>query len=329
MHTANMSRFLRFAAALACGAVAAVPVAGADDGGGDMVLIPAGDFFMGSDKTDTTGEGKEFGTAKPLYLDEHPRHKVHTAAYYMDRYEVTNAKYKAFVIQANYQVPAQWEKNGYLLSRDVLNVADVDKLRDLAANTFRLDMDTTAMSKEALLDAIAHDQHALDDLPVTTVNWYNASDYCHWAGKRLPTEAEWEKAAAGPDGLTFPWGNTWNAADVNAGDDPRWEHGVAPVGSYPGGKSPYGVYDMAGNVMEWVADWYQPYPGNDYHSDDYGQKNKVLRGGGWGGIGHYAIHHFYRTKYRFYISPTAAFNDVGFRCARDATPPAGEPARSN
>lgn len=315
MNTANLSRLLPFAAALAM-----ATVAGASDAPKDMVLIPAGDFYMGSDKTDTSGQGKEFGTAKPLYLDEHPRHKVHTDAYYMDRYEVTNDEYRDFVIQANYQVPPLWEKNGYLLSRDVLNMADVKKLRDLAANTFKLDMDTRKMTKAALLDAIEKLQHTLDRLPVTTVSWYNASDYCKWAGKRLPTEAEWERAAGGPKGLTYPWGNTWNGNNVNAGDDPRWVEGVSPVGSYPGGKSAYGLYDMAGNVMEWVADWYKAYPGNDYKSKDYGEKFKILRGGGWGGIGHYAIHHFYRTKYRFYTRPTAAFNDVGFRCAKDAGP---------
>jgi formylglycine-generating enzyme required for sulfatase activity len=317
MNTAQLSRLLPFAAALA---MVTAPAVGADNAPKGMVLIPAGDFYMGSDKTDTTGEGKEFGTAKPLYLDEHPRHKVHTGAYYMDRYEVTNARYRDFVIQANYQVPPLWEKNGYLLSRDVLGMADVKKLRDLAANTFKLDMDTRKMTKAALLDAIEKFQHTLDKLPVTTVSWYNANDYCKWAGKRLPTEAEWERAAAGPKGLTYPWGNSWNGDNVNAGDDPRWVEGVSPVGSYPGGKSAYGLYDMAGNVMEWVADWYKPYPGNDYKSKDYGEKYKVLRGGGWGGIGHYAIHHFYRTRYRFYINPTAAFNDVGFRCAKDAKP---------
>jgi formylglycine-generating enzyme required for sulfatase activity len=90
-----------------------------------------------------------------------------------------------------------------------------------------------------------------------------------------------------------------------------------PVGSFEAGKSFYGVYDMAGNVMEWVADWYQPYPGNRYRSDDFGEKYKVVRGGGWGGLGHYVISHFYRAAYRFYLTPDARYEDLGFRCAKD------------
>jgi len=304
------------------GALALAASAGraADPQHKDMVRIPAGDFLMGSNKVDKAGRGKEFGTAKPFYLDEHPLHKVHTKAYWIDRYEVTNAQYRTFVVEANYQVPQLWRKNGYLLSRKVLNIADTAKLRQLATKVFKLDMDTRKMTKSQLLDAVEKDQKGYDDLPVTDISWYNANDYCRWAGKRLPSEVEWERAARGDHPRVYPWGDKWNGKDLNAGDDPRWTHGVAPVGSYPGGKSPFGVYDMAGNAMEWVADWYGPYPGSTYKSKDFGEKYKVLRGGGWGGIGHYAIHHFYRTAYRFYINPSYAFNDVGFRCAADANP---------
>ena len=79
----------------------------------------------------------------------------------------------------------------------------------------------------------------------------------------------------------------------------------------------YGLYDMAGNVMEWVQDWYQAYPGSAYASEAYGKTYKVVRGGGWGGLGHYALAQFYRAAYRLYMRPDALFTDIGFRCAKD------------
>jgi len=284
-----------------------------------MVNIPAGEFIQGSDTVDRSGKATEFGSRKPWYEDEHPAHRQFLPAFYIDRYEVTNDQFRDFVRSNNYAVIPGWERNGYLLTRSILSFADLPTLRRLAVDTFRLDVDTRAMTRPQLLDVIEQHQAKLDQLPVTGVSWYDARAYCESLGKRLPHEAEWEKAARGPNGREYPWGNKWEVSRLNVGEagGTNWEFGVAPVDDYPEGKSYYGVYNMAGNVMEWVDDWYLPYPGSTYKSPDFGEKYKVVRGGGWGGLGHYVISHLYRTAYRFYLKPEVRFSDLGFRCAAD------------
>jgi formylglycine-generating enzyme required for sulfatase activity len=240
----------------------------------DMALIPAGEFIMGSDDVDTSGKSEEFGFNEPWYLPEHPQHKVHLKAFYIDLYEVNNGKYKAYL------------------------------------------MGTGRVVKNELTKLLQPMQLLVNEHPVRHVTWYDADHYCRSVGKRLPTEAEWEKAARGTEGLEYPWGNDWHADYLNNGGR---ESQVTPVGSFSQGRSPYGVFDLAGNVMEWVADWYEAYPGSDYQSPKYGQQNKVVRGGGWGGVGHYVIPHYFRGAYRYNFPPDGGYNDVGFRCAMDAT----------
>ena len=281
------------------------------------VLITAGSFIMGANKVDDDNKQKEYGLVKPLYLDEHPQQQATLPAFYIDMYEVTNVEYKQFIDKAHYEEPFEWSQNGYNLEMTRLKQTDLESLQWIVSEYFKVDRDTRRLNKAQLLNLISQSMLLRDRLPVTGVSWQDASTYCGWRGKRLPTEMEWEKAARGDKGLEFPWGNDWDTGQTNVGDDADWEGGIAPVGSYPQNKSPYGVFDMAGNVWEWVSDWYQPYPGSKYQSKEFGEINKVIRGGG-GGVGHYSLSFFFRSAMRGYALPNSKNGDVGFRCAWNA-----------
>jgi formylglycine-generating enzyme required for sulfatase activity len=222
-----------------------------------MVLIPAGEFQMGSKDGETR---------------EKPAHTVYLDAFYMDKYEVTNAQYKNFMNATRHKAPKFWS--------------------DPNLNT--------------------------PDQPVLGVSWYDAKAYAEWAGKRLPIEAEWEKAARG--GLAdrkYPCGDKLAQDTANCdgtGGADKWEY-AAPVGSFaPNG---YGLYDMAGNALEWCADWFD----ESYYSDSPKQnpkgpssgKHRVLRGGSWLSTTGYV-----RCAARFKYKPAAPFNSFGFRCVVSA-----------
>ena len=243
-----------------------------------MVLIPAGEFEMGSDK----------GAA-----NERPVHTVYLDAFYMDTHEVTNIQYKAF-IDAN----PEWQKENIPPA-----FHDGVYLRLWDGNTY---------------------PEGKADHPVIYVSWYAAMAYAEWAGKRLPTEAEWEKAARGGLGRkTYPWGDTPDATRANYA---RHYNAPIAVGQYP--PNSYGLYDMAGNVSEWCLDEYDPdfyatSPRENPFSNgtieatlnnfrDMKKTDRVLRGGCWSDNGL-----FLRVSYRDWGPQhyTSVFR--GFRCVKD------------
>ncbi|MDP7236766.1 MAG: SUMF1/EgtB/PvdO family nonheme iron enzyme [Candidatus Latescibacteria bacterium] len=202
--------------------------------------------------------------------------------------------------------------------------SDEGPMQSIYVNAFYIDRyEVTNEAYKSFIEASGHPEpnHWTDRTfpsgearyPLVGISWYDAQTFTQWAGKRLPTEVEWEKAARGDDGRIYPWGDDFVPGWVNTKGDGDAYTTTAPVGSFSKGVSPYGVFDMAGNVWEWSVDWFDRYPGNTAENPTYGQQYRVIRGGSW--INYDGnIKTFNRGK--FYPSDTSLL--LGFRCATDA-----------
>ncbi|BCA55060.1 conserved exported protein of unknown function [Nitrospira sp. KM1] len=243
----------------------------------EMVRIPAGPFIMGSDRK----------VDRNSYAAEYPQRKVHVDAYEIDKYEVTTVQFLKFVLAHDLPPLIDWQYDG-------------GNFQDTMANH-----------------------------PVMHISWFDADAYCKWAGKRLPTSAEWEKAARGDDGRIYPWGNqpaglsraNFGRTGLSGPVRDRPERlllypPIVSVDKYENAVSPYGVFQMAGNVAEWTSDWYD----SNYYktASDRNPKGpaqgtqKAFRGGGW-----IDSTPSVRPAQRNGTDPNTKMNWLGFRCARD------------
>ncbi len=265
---------------------------------GSMVFVPGGPFVMGSTEQEIQAQYESYGGSRGLYESEFPTRTVTLDDFYIDRTEVTQSQYKVFVDLTRRPVPY------------------VDQVWASLYN----------WQNESFPTGMA-------DHPVVLVSWDEANAYCDWAGKSLPTEAEWEKAARGMGGQSYPWGNQWdrtllNSSSTVAGRELStieewtdwWRDSyngelrgevvtTMPVGSYPAGASPYGALDMAGNVFEWTEDWFDAYPGSPYQHDHFGSTYRTIRGGDW-----YLDRIYTRTAARLRSPPDHRVPTIGFRC---------------
>jgi formylglycine-generating enzyme required for sulfatase activity len=243
-----------------------------------LLYVPAGEFTMGSYAWDALAicQKSRNDCYVTWFTDEQPPHRVNLDAFWIDKTEVTNKMYSSCVDAGACRSP---------------------------------------ISKRSHYHSRYYGNADYDNYPVIYVDWKMAKTYCEWAGRRLPTEAEWEKAARGTKGSLYPWGdNAPNTSLLNFGN---YVGDTSEVGKYPGGASLYGALDMAGNVWEWVSSLYESYP---YDEAD-GRENldssdaRVVRGGAWNDYAYVA-----RSAERYRYVARDSNSTVGFRCAVSAIP---------
>ncbi|RLU99239.1 Sulphatase-modifying factor protein [Streptomyces griseocarneus] len=282
----------------------------------DMVPVPGGMFTAGTTETDLDAIAREQHLPRAWFEDESPAHRVTIAPFAIDRHPVTNAQFAAFTKSTGYRTRAELRGTGLTYGETFWE--------ETTGACWRHPMGLAGLC--AVQDRPDH--------PVVHIAWPDAHAYAQWAGLRLPTEAEWEYAARGPQALTWPWGNIFDPAAANTaelgGNSPitcmnewktwwkafRQEHelpGTTPTGHFPQGGSPFGVTDMAGQVMEWTADLYRPYDPSRYYGHVYrfvSGRYRVLRGGGW-------TNYRYQTRgaERMCADPEHTTFCIGFRCA--------------
>ncbi|MCF8720697.1 formylglycine-generating enzyme required for sulfatase activity [Nitrospina gracilis Nb-211] len=193
---------------------------------------------------------------------------------------------------------------------DRTSSANAQPMQNLHLDAFYIDRNEVTYADFLAFKPSARYAEGRANHPVRGISWYEADAYCLWLGKRLPTEFEWEKAARGDDGRLFVWGNELDKSKANFGKTPQ------PVGSVKTDVSVYGVQDMNGNVSEWTASWYQPYPNSNHQDSNFGENFKVIRGGAYNKREHGFMEQFAMIPYRNVAPPTMRTWNTGFRCAR-------------
>jgi formylglycine-generating enzyme required for sulfatase activity len=279
-----------------------------DQAGFSMVYVPESYIRLGAVARDLWEECNTFrsGCQPDWFYPVEPQHSVWVSSFYIDRHEVTNDAYVVFLNELG-------DHQASCLNEDCLGTTlDDSQIRLGDENTYEV-------------------KAGFGDHPVTGVTWYGAAAFCQWRDSRLPTEAEWEKAASwNPETrrkTLYPWGNTFDGTAVNFCDvkctqsqaDGSFNDGfsrTSVVGTYEAGRSPVGAYDLAGNVWEWVSDWYDPQyyaisPSNNPQGPDSGEQ-RVVRGGSWFDTGN-----FLNSAFRSGVDPTISDDTIGFRCATD------------